>query len=94
MAQYGLGFMYAAGVNVPKNEQEGIRWLRLAAKQGDIAAKITLGVVLSPGKEANRLFQEGLQGMTKEDYATFAADSSDLAKRILAKLKESGPPTT
>jgi len=90
LAQYNLGFIYASGTDVPKDEQEGIRWLRLAAEQDDITAKITLGVVLPPGEEADRWFKEGLQGMTKEDYEVFAEDSSELSKRILVRLNESG----
>lgn len=33
-AQYNLGFMYLLGEGVPKDHEEGLRWLRLAADQG------------------------------------------------------------
>jgi len=34
-AQYNLGFMYLLGEGVPSNHEEGLRWLKLAAAQGN-----------------------------------------------------------
>lgn len=37
-AQYNLGFIYLLGEGVPTNPAEGLRWLRLAADQGELAS--------------------------------------------------------
>jgi TPR repeat protein len=37
-AQYNLGFMYLLGEGVQNDPEEGLRWLRLAAAQGDGSA--------------------------------------------------------
>jgi hypothetical protein len=37
-AQYNLGFMYLLGEGVQTNPNEGLRWLRLSADQGDESA--------------------------------------------------------
>jgi len=37
-AQYNLGFMYLLGEGVQANPNEGLRWLRLSADQGDESA--------------------------------------------------------
>jgi TPR repeat protein len=34
-AQYNLGFMYVLGEGVPSDHEEGLRWLKLAAAQGN-----------------------------------------------------------
>ena len=41
-AQYNLGWMYANGKGVEKDEKEGIKWFRKAAEQGDEDAKAAL----------------------------------------------------
>jgi len=42
-AQYNLGLMYANGDGVPQNDEEAVRWYRLAAEQGDANAQFNLG---------------------------------------------------
>jgi len=37
-AQYNLGFMYVLGEGIQSDSEEGLRWLRLAAAQGEGAA--------------------------------------------------------
>jgi TPR repeat protein len=37
-AQYNLGFMYVLGEGIQSDREEGLRWLRLAAAQGEGAA--------------------------------------------------------
>jgi uncharacterized protein len=37
-AQYNLGFMYVLGEGVQSDQEEGLRWLRLSAAQGEGAA--------------------------------------------------------
>jgi len=41
--------MYEEGQGVPVDEQEAVRWYRLAAEQGDAAAQFNLGVMYAKG---------------------------------------------
>jgi FOG: TPR repeat, SEL1 subfamily len=41
MAQYGLGFCYANGLGVNKDNEEAVKWYRLAADQGFAMARRT-----------------------------------------------------
>ena len=49
-AQFNLGFMYANGEGVPKDDAEAVRWFRLAAEQGDAAAQLNLGNMYADGQ--------------------------------------------
>ena len=42
-AQYILGFIYAEGRGVPKDDVKAVRWYRLAAEQGHASAQSNLG---------------------------------------------------
>ncbi len=42
-AQYFLGIMYDQGQGVPQNDQEAVRWYRLAAEKRDASAQFNLG---------------------------------------------------
>ena len=55
-AQYALGYMYANGKGVTKDEVEAVNWYRKAAEQGDANAQYNLGYMYSNGK-----------GVTKDD---------------------------
>ena len=44
-AQYFLGVSYGSGEGVPKNDAEAVKWYRLAAEQGNVAAQHNLGVM-------------------------------------------------
>ena len=44
-AQHFLGFMYGAGLGVPQDYAEAVRWYRRAAEQGDASAQNNLGVM-------------------------------------------------
>jgi len=41
--QASLGFMYAKGQGVPQDDQEAVRWSRLAAEQGDAGGPVQPG---------------------------------------------------
>ncbi|MEO5341114.1 MAG: hypothetical protein H7837_11475 [Magnetococcus sp. MYC-9] len=41
-AQFKLGFMYAKGLALPRDEQEAEVWLGKAAEQGDVGARFQL----------------------------------------------------
>jgi TPR repeat protein len=38
-SQYQIGLLYERGIGVAQNPDEGLRWIRLAAKRGDADAK-------------------------------------------------------
>lgn len=44
-AQYMLGFLYDSGFGVARNVYEAVRWYRMAAEQGDTAAKEQLQIL-------------------------------------------------
>ena len=48
-AQFKLGYMYATGEGVPKNDAEAVRWFRMAAEQGHAWAQYNLGVMYAKG---------------------------------------------
>ena len=49
-AQFNLGFMYANGEGVLKDNAEAVRWYRLAAEQGLASAQYNLGVMCAKGE--------------------------------------------
>jgi hypothetical protein len=49
-AQAGLGFKYFAGIGVPQDDAEAVRWYRLAADQGHARAQGNLGVMYGTGE--------------------------------------------
>ncbi len=49
-AQCYLGNMSSAGVGVPQDDSEAVKWYRLAAEQGDAAAQLILAVAYDTGK--------------------------------------------
>lgn len=48
-SQNALGSMYANGENVSKDEEEAVRWLLLAAKQGLPVAQRNIGICFNNG---------------------------------------------
>ena len=49
-AQYNLGFMYATGEGVAKDNTEAMKWFRKAAEQGYADAQYSLGIMYANGK--------------------------------------------
>ena len=49
-AQYDLGVRYDAGLGVPKDVAEAMRWYRLAAEQGNADAQCSLGLMYAHGE--------------------------------------------
>ena len=64
-AQAGLGFKYFAGIGVPQDDAEAVRWHRLAADQGHADAQHNLGFMYATGSrflaEAVRWFRLALE---------------------------------
>lgn len=52
-----LGFIYAKGCGVAKDEREAVKWYRKAAEQGVTIAQLLLGLMYAEGR-----------GVTKDDY--------------------------
>ena len=49
-AQYNLGWIYAKGEGVPKNDAEAVAWYRRAAEQGYADAQYNLGWMYAKGE--------------------------------------------
>lgn len=49
-AQHALGFLYAVGHGVPRNEAMGVAWFVAAAEQEHAAAQHNLGVMCAEGR--------------------------------------------
>jgi len=72
-AQYGLGWMYAAGRGVPQDYGEAERWFRKAAEQGNAEAQFNLGQIYRMGEGVPQDYAEGMRWYRK------AAEQGDAA---------------
>jgi TPR repeat protein len=59
-AQYNLGFMYANGRGVPKDEVEAVNWYRKAAEQGNAYAQFDLGLMYDTGQGVAKDYKEAV----------------------------------
>ena len=59
--QYNLGVMYANGTGVAENDQEAVKWYRLAAEQGLAEAQYNLGVMYDDGEGVAENDQEAVK---------------------------------
>ena len=77
-AQANLGFLYANGRGVPKDEAEALKWYRKAADQGYAPAQFNLGVSYANG-----------QGVPKDEaeaykwYLLAGAKGDEMAKKAI-----------
>jgi TPR repeat protein len=55
-----LGYMYARGLGVPRDESEAARWYRSAASAGNVPAMSELAMMLFEGRGVERNSAEGL----------------------------------
>ena len=65
-AQYSLGAMYANGEGVPQDDQEAMKWYRLAAEQGHSEAKINIKVKTNIYELAKKNVPEALKIMIRD----------------------------
>lgn len=49
-AQMMLGVMFSSGTGVPKDDEESVKWFRLAANQGHARAQLSLGMMHAQGQ--------------------------------------------
>ena len=50
LAQFTIGFMYANGKGVAKNDAEALRWYRMAAEKGQADAQYAVGFMYATGR--------------------------------------------
>ena len=85
-AQYDVGFMYATGSGIAKDENQAISWLRKSAELGYPEAQFTLG----------DLYQKGLMGLAKDEkqsvawYRKAAEQGHALAQNNLGTIYQVG----
>ena len=64
-AQLDLASMYFNGEGVPKDNEEGVKWVRKAAEQGDPEAQAMLGGIYSADNLAPRDYSEAVKWWRK-----------------------------
>jgi len=75
--------MYANGQGVPQNDQEAMKWFRLAAEQGYVFAQYYLGYMYAEGQGVPQNDQEAMK------WFRLAAEQGDAkAQAALGVLKE------
>jgi len=80
--QSNLGFMYAEGRGVAKDEAEAVKWYRKAAEQGNAPAQFNLGFMYDKGR-----------GVAKDDaeaykwYLLAGAQGNVAAKEGIERLE-------
>ena len=83
--QNNLGFMYANGDNVEKDQVEALKWYRKAADQGLAAAQNILGNMYRNGEGVEKDYAEAVKWYRK------SADQGDaVAQNILGIMYEKG----
>lgn len=84
-AQYNIGVHYFFGDGLPQDIEEGLKWLKSAARLGSPSAQMTLG----------NIYSEGLEGVdtdtiTALDWYTKAINNNDEKVRKKVELKIQG----
>ncbi len=64
-AQWELGYMYAEGRGVEKNDKEAAKWFRKAAEQGDAVSQYELGRLYAKGKGVEKNDKEAAKWFRK-----------------------------
>ena len=75
-AQYKLGYMYANGQGVPRDDRESVKWYRIAAEKGSAAAQYNLAIMYEEGRgvmqderEASRWYKSAAEkGLAAAQY--------------------------
>lgn len=65
VAQFTLGFAYAKGVGVTRDDAEAAKWFRKAAEQGNAAAQGILGLMYRTGQGVTRDDVEAVKWFSK-----------------------------
>ena len=88
-AQFGLGWMYAKGEVVPKNDREAVKWFRLAAEQGFAPAQSSLGSMYAKGEGVSEDDREAIKW-----YRLAAEQESAIAQYNLGLMYANGEGVT
>jgi TPR repeat protein len=64
-AMAGIGFFYATGLTVPKNEQMAEEWFRKSAMAGNAKGELNLGLLLARNQEPEARVKEGVAWVEK-----------------------------
>lgn len=84
-AQVGLGYLYSEGEGVPEDDEEAVKWYRLAAEQGHASAQYNLGFMYANG-----------EGVTEDDkeavkwFRLAAEQGNGAAQNSLGNRYENG----
>ena len=86
-AQSALGFMYANGQGVSKDDARAVEWYRKAADQGVMRAQFNLGVMYGTGQGVPQDYIEAYKWMT----LAASLQESAAARDRLAQLMTPSP---
>lgn len=81
---FNVGWMYAQGLNVPQDEEEAVRWYRLAADQGYVLAQFNLGWMYANGRGVSKNNEEA------ERWYRRAADQGNVLAQYKIKNRALG----
>ena len=84
-AQWNLGYYYAIGKGVVKNERESEKWYRKSAEQGDALAQANLGAIYFDGVGVKKDYYEAFKWFRKA-----AEQGSDFAQLYLGGIYYKG----
>ncbi len=84
-AQFNLGYIYNIGEGVERNDQEAVKWYRLAAEQGYSLAQSNLGLMYANGAGVAENDQEAVRW-----YRLAAEDGLAIAQNNLGVMYASG----
>ena len=80
-AQFNIGYMYAKGQGVKRDDAEAARWFRKAANQGLASAQFIMGMLYRDGRGVSRDYAEARR------WLRLSAEQGDIeARRELKKL--------
>jgi len=84
-AQYLLGRIYSEGEGIAKNDEEGVKWYRLAADRGDTISQLALGTMYVNGRGVRRSFIRAYSWFTivaQSDSRDAVGQALDVRDRI------------
>ena len=90
-AQHSLGLMYDLGMSIPQDDQEAVKWYRLAAEQGHPPAYYNLALMYDLGRgvaqdnvQAHKWINLAASGMNPgiEDVSDYRSARDEVAKKM------------
>jgi len=65
ISQYALGYIYASGQGIPRDDTEAVKWYRMAADQGYAVAQTSIGISYEHGQGVERNLSEARKWFEK-----------------------------